>query len=379
MITRIHAITMPRWGMTMTEGQVVKWLVEVGDTVAPGQEILEIETEKIANVLESSAAGVLRKKLIAEQATAGVGSLLGVAADHEVSDGEIEEFIAKFQVRHTVAGAVEAEAPAARTVTVPGGHINVMTLGEGSSIPAVLIHGFGGDLNSWLFTQAELAGGRVVHALDLPAHGGSSMPSAPMSLESLAITVRQALESLGTVRAHFVAHSLGGVIALLLARDTPALVASLSLISPAGLGSEINDQYIEEFLSAQRRPQMSKALSALFADPSLVRREMVDDVLRFMRGDGVPAALRSLAGDAFPGGRQRLVLREVIASAAAPVQIIWGEKDAIIPSTHSKDLAARAAVRLLPNVGHMAHLETSGLVNEWLAQAMMAADSLEKH
>lgn len=377
MTTHIHAITMPRWGMTMTEGQVVKWLVEVGDTIALGQEILEIETEKIANVLESSAAGVLRRKLISEQAMAGVGSLLGVAADSEVSDGAIEEFIAGFQVQHTAASASAADVPAARTVTVPDGHINVLTLGAGSATPVVLIHGFGGDLNSWLFTQAELAGSRTVHALDLPGHGGSSIPSAPMSLESMADTVRRALENLGTTRAHFVAHSLGGVISLLLARDTPALVASLSLISPAGLGTEINGQYIEEFLSAQRRPQMSQALSALFADPTLVRREMVEDVLRFMRGDGVPAALRSLAGDAFPGGRQRLVLREVIESAAAPVQILWGEADRIIPSAHSKGLTPRATVRLLPDTGHMAHLERAGVVNEWLAQAVSAAE--EKH
>ena len=127
------------------------------------------------------------------------------------------------------------------------------------------------------------------------------------------------------------------------------------------------------------RMTVNKVLSALFADPSLVRREMVDDVLRFMRGDGVPAALRSLAGDAFPDGRQRLVLRDVIASTAAPVQIIWGEEDGIIPCTHSKGLAAQATVRILPNSGHMAHLEKAGLVNEWLAQVMMAADSRETY
>ena len=359
----------------MTQGEVVKWLVEIGDTIRPGQEILEIETEKIANVLEASVSGILRKKLITEQAKTGVGSLLGIAADAGVSDGEIDEFIAAFQVRHAAASAGEITGPSASSVDVQDGHINVITLGEGTAMPAVLIHGFGGDLNSWLFNQADLAANRRVYALDLPAHGNSSIPSKPISPETVTRAVRQSLEALGVTRAHLVAHSLGAVVALMLVRDIPDLVASLSLISPAGLGAEINIQYIQEFLSAERRPQMTKALAVLFADPTKVRREMVDDVLRFLRTDGVPAALRALALDAFPDGRQRLLLRDVIDSAAVPVHIIWGEADRIIPSVHSQGLAAQVRVSILPKTGHMAHLEQAGQINEWLAGTMTAADA----
>lgn len=45
--------------------------------------------------------------------------------------------------------------------------------GEGG-VPLVLVHGFGGDLNNWMFNHEALAAGRRVIALDLPGHGEST-------------------------------------------------------------------------------------------------------------------------------------------------------------------------------------------------------------
>ena len=55
----IEKLTMPKWGLTMTQGKVVKWLVEEGGPVEPGSEVVEIETEKIASAAEAQAVGVL--------------------------------------------------------------------------------------------------------------------------------------------------------------------------------------------------------------------------------------------------------------------------------------------------------------------------------
>lgn len=54
---RVSMLTMPKWGMTMTEGRVVKWLVPEGANVAAGDELLDVETEKIANAVEAPVAG----------------------------------------------------------------------------------------------------------------------------------------------------------------------------------------------------------------------------------------------------------------------------------------------------------------------------------
>ena len=55
MSAAIIAITMPKWGLTMTEGKVVQWLKQPGASFAPGEELLEIETSKITNVVEADA------------------------------------------------------------------------------------------------------------------------------------------------------------------------------------------------------------------------------------------------------------------------------------------------------------------------------------
>ena len=52
-------VTMPKWGLSMVKGTVNDWVVEEGEEVEKGQELVEIETDKIANVLESPGEGVL--------------------------------------------------------------------------------------------------------------------------------------------------------------------------------------------------------------------------------------------------------------------------------------------------------------------------------
>ena len=64
----IQPVVMPKWGLAMTEGQVVAWLIEPGEEVSAGDELLEIETTKITNVLEAAAEGVLRRRDTAARA-----------------------------------------------------------------------------------------------------------------------------------------------------------------------------------------------------------------------------------------------------------------------------------------------------------------------
>jgi len=90
----IYEITMPKWGLTMEEGTLVRWIVEVGAQVAPGDELAEVETDKIVNVLENSQAGILRRTVAEEGDVLPVGALLGIIADEGISDADIDAFIA---------------------------------------------------------------------------------------------------------------------------------------------------------------------------------------------------------------------------------------------------------------------------------------------
>lgn len=208
----IHPITMPKWGLAMTEGKVVEWLVQEGDSIGVGEPVLDVETDKIASAVEATKSGVLRRLVAAPGATVPVSGLLGVMIEGEVPDADIDAFIAAFVVEAVDAGAEgEDTGPAYGWAEIEGQRLRYLDMGEGAET-VVLIHGFGGDLDNWLFNHAPLARDFRVIALDLPGHGQSSKQLTG-GLASLASAVQALLQQLGVSRAHFVGHSMGGLLA----------------------------------------------------------------------------------------------------------------------------------------------------------------------
>ncbi|MFO1059022.1 MAG: acetoin dehydrogenase dihydrolipoyllysine-residue acetyltransferase subunit [Dongiaceae bacterium] len=363
----IQAIVMPKWGLAMQEGTLLKWLVSEGDAIRPGQEICDIETSKITNALESTVSGTLVRRVVEEGTLLPVGALMGVVTEGAVDGAAIDAFVARFEEAFAAAAKEQAAAgPSNRSVEVGGVAINYVAMGEGGE-PVVFLHGFGGDLNSWMFNQPEIAAARATYALDLPGHGASAKRVADGSVAGLAGVVAGFLDALAIERAHLVGHSLGGAIALALALERPARVASLTLVAGAGLGPEINIDYIQGFIAAGGRRDIKPKLEMLFADPSLVTRDMIDEVLKYKRLDGVDAALKAIAAAAFAGGRQATVLRDRLGEVEVPVQVVAGAQDRIIPPAHAEGLPGNVAVHRLGNAGHMPHMEAAGDVNRLLA------------
>ncbi len=363
--------TMPKWGLTMTQGMVTKWLVEEGAAVEAGEEIVEIETEKIASAAESPASGVMRRHVAKEGDYVPVSGLLGVIAAPDVADDEIDSFVKSF-LGSFVPEEEADEGPAYQTVEVDGRSLRYLIRvedGSGENEPIVLIHGFGGDLNNWLFNHEALASDRAVYALDLPGHGGSSKDVGEGSVASLAAAVGGFADALGLSQSgvHLVGHSLGGAVVLELCRSRPDLCISATLLASAGLGAEINADYVDGFIESERRRQLKPHLENLFADPSLVTRQLVNDVLKFKRLDGVDAALRSIAAGFVTGPAQNYSARDALGELDVPVQVIWGSEDAIIPALHADGLPDGVAVHRIESAGHMAMMEAASDVNKAIA------------
>lgn len=78
------AVTMPKMGLTMREGTVNAWMKAEGEPVAQGEDIVEIANDKVSNVLQSPADGVVLKILAEEGDVVPVGAVLGwVGAEGE--------------------------------------------------------------------------------------------------------------------------------------------------------------------------------------------------------------------------------------------------------------------------------------------------------
>src|SRR5215467_6167979 len=74
-------IVMPRLSDSMEEGTILKWLKQVGDEVAVGDELVEIETDKANMAYESDLAGTLTEILAQEGETLEIGAPIAVVGD----------------------------------------------------------------------------------------------------------------------------------------------------------------------------------------------------------------------------------------------------------------------------------------------------------
>ncbi len=261
-MAEIQPIVMPKWGLAMQEGMLAAWHVAEGQDIAKGQEIADIETSKIANAFESPVSGPLRRRLVGEGETVPVGALLAVAADAGVADDAIEAFVNDFQASFAASAAdTSAETgPEPEFVEAGGRRLRYLKVGEAGGVPVLFIHGFGGDLNNWLFNQPALAATRTAYALDLPGHGGSSKEVGTGDIGDMTAAVCDFLAAKGIATAHLVGHSLGGAISLDLALNHPDLVASVTAVAPAALGPEISMAYIDAFITASRALKLKPVL-----------------------------------------------------------------------------------------------------------------------
>jgi len=361
---RIKPIVMPKWGLSMSEGKVTNWLKPIGTQLAPGDEILEVETDKIAGVVEAGDAGTLRRVIGEPAATYPVKALLGVIAADDVSDAEIDAYVAGYVTPAGDDDGDQETGPRYEFVGTPAGSIRYAKRGDGGEV-VVLVHGFGGDLDNWLFNIDALAGKTRVYALDLPGHGQSTKTLGEPSLATLSNALTGFMDAVGIDSAHLVGHSMGGAVALQTALDAAERVKSLTLISSAALGAEINGAYIDGFVAAANRRGLKPVIEQLFDDPTLVSRQLLDDLLKYKRLDGVREALSSLASALFANGRQTSVLAGHLAGMQQPALVIWGANDRVIPSSHATALG-NARVEVIEGAGHMVQMEKANRINEMI-------------
>ena len=373
-MSEIQTIVMPKWGLAMEEGALTSWLVQNGSQIEKGQEIAEIETSKLANVFESPTSGTLRRLVAKEGDVLPVGALLAVLAPPAVSDADIDSFVASFVVE-APADAEAVGAAVERKLDRGGKTLVFKAAGlQNSATPVLLIHGFGGDSDNWLFNIDELAKTRPVYAVDLPGHGKSSKTLNTGDIRELAQAVTDLIDETHADKVHLVGHSLGGAIAFQILRDQPERVASVVGVAPVGFGDHVNADFVEGFIAAQKRKDVKAALQLLLSDPDLVSTQMVEGVLRFKRIEGAKEALRAIADRNLPSGRQTATFRDLVQEDRVPVMIVWGERDAILNPAAAQGLPSSVKVVRIENAGHMPHLEAASTVNSKLAELFEVAD-----
>jgi pimeloyl-ACP methyl ester carboxylesterase len=232
--------------------------------------------------------------------------------------------------------------------------------GTGPSL--VLIHGFGSDRYSWAANAPALTDAATVWAVDLPGHGAATNDVGAGDPATLARAVAAAVTDLPGPLT-LVGHSLGGAVALHLAAIAPGLVRRLVLIAPAGLGQALDHGFLDTFPELATPEAAQAMLERLVERKRLIVPAMVAHVLATLDRPGRRDALRKIAGALAEAAPPPI-------PAAVPVDLIWGEADAINPLPPQGPGFAPACLLTLPGSGHLPQVEAAAKVNAVIRAAL---------
>lgn len=221
-----------------------------------------------------------------------------------------------------------------------------------SVMPLVVLHGNGEDHTMLAAQIAHVATTRPVIALDTRGHGLSTRGATrPLTYEMLAHDAFEVLNALGISRAHVYGFSDGGIEALIMARDAPGRVGSLTLAgantTPAGLD--------EHFLRQERHRSLALAFGRIVS----TRLERACELSRLML-------------------REPNLSLTALSRISCPACVMAGEHDVVLPDETDRIVNALpfGEKRIVAGCGHMLPQEAPDAINQALDETMFRAEHL---
>lgn len=265
--------------------------------------------------------------------------------------------------------------------------------------PMVLVHGLGGSHLNWVLVAPLLRRHRRVYALDLAGFGLTPGSEDTSTVEANAELLTRFVRTVVGRPVVLVGNSMGAMVSLLVAAAAPELVERLVLVDPVlptrrrhldrrvaatfavyGI-PRVGEAFVGQvFARMSDRRRVQDTTNLCFAVPTRVDPEVFEAavaLLAYRRGSAQDAAgaylgaARSLMRVLGGGDRYR----ELMRGLSAPVLLIHGERDRLVPVTAAHTVAAENpgwTSVILPDVGHVPILEkpdlTAGIVEDWLAR-----------
>ncbi len=237
---------------------------------------------------------------------------------------------------------------------------------HGASTTVVLIHGLFADLEAWAATALHLSrAGRRVVALDLPAHGESE--AAVADFAALVEAVGDAVDAATEGPIVLVGHSFGAAVtAHLLARPGLPVQAAV-LLAPLGLGTEIEQRFVDGMLNGGTSEALGRELAKLSTSGAVPSAAYLDELRARIAARS--ATLAAVCDGVAVNGVQQVFIRGQLDAAPCPVSIVHGRADEIIPWQHALNAPPKVALHLAPHVGHMPQWDATALTTEVIIRA----------
>ena len=414
------AILVPQVGQDLTEAKIVALNVKLGDSVAKGDIVAEVESEKATFEVEAFVAGIVISLPFAVGDLAPVleplmhlgqaGEVVGgakapapAAEPQAVVPAEAAPVVAPDQVNTTGRSSPLARRVAAQNGlqldringTGPRGAVvlrdvtaalqaqpagiaapadlrtgnGLQSLQAGTGTPIVFLHGFGAELAAWRPLVARISVQNPMLGVDLAGHGAATA-RAVAGFDGLVDDMAQRLADAGISSAHLVGHSLGAAVAVALADRGDLDIRSLTLLAPAGLGPWINGDFITGFVAAKTEPALRVWMQNLVYAPDRLGDAMVRAAFAARATAASPGALDALARTLFEGNTQLFSVQAAVARLTCTCRMIFGTQDAIFMPSDADALPGMIGVHRLAGVGHLPQVEATALVGRLIAETI---------
>src|SRR5262245_27665750 len=220
--------------------------------------------------------------------------------------------------------------------------------GQGPHV--LLLHGWGGAIESFAPVLDDLHRSYTVSAFDLPGFGKSSMPPSTWGSADYAQLTLKVMDRLQVDRPHLIGHSVGGQVSMQLAATSPERVAKLILVCSAGIRTR-------PALSTRLKRSAAHFGKWLAAHGGWIGERLRAQIYRRVQSQDYanagllrPTLVRVINEDLTP----------LLSLIKSPTLLVWGEQDRDVPLA-----AAQIMMRLIPaaqlvvfeNAGHFAYLD----------------------
>jgi pimeloyl-ACP methyl ester carboxylesterase len=214
----------------------------------------------------------------------------------------------------------------ARSVHTAFGDLSLLESNGGGRFPLMMLHGFSSEgvhyapLLRFLRPQVSR-----VYLPDLPAHGKSAAPSAPVVAGELRAEIVQAFDQIIEAPTVLYGNSLGGLVALYYAIARPEKVKGLILCSPGGAAmSDLELGDLRRIFQLRSYREALAFVDRLFVERSALRLLIAWGVRRKFASPDLQALLTALKP-------VDLLRPEELATLKVPTLLTWGTEDRILP------------------------------------------------
>lgn len=245
--------------------------------------------------------------------------------------------------------------------------IHFTDIGTGTVV--VLLHGFLENKDMWKPLQPVFENRYRTIAIDLLGHGETGCVGYVHTMEEQAAMVYEVLKSQSVQKAFIIGHSMGGYIALALAKAYPKLFLGLVLLNstakPDTDERKTNRDRAIAAVKENHKTFVTIAVSNLF---SISSRDRLQNDIKHIQQEALKTPLQGIIA-ALEGMKTREDHQAVLKKALFPVLLILGKKDGVLSYEDNIDQSKLTNVTLkILESGHMSHLENTEELSDLLRE-----------